>query len=62
MVPCYGATRTTFTFTPDLSLSSLSQWDSDSRRVVTNLRVNYIPKPGADFYVVYTEADQGIAP
>lgn len=52
------STRTTFTFTPNLSLSSLSQWDSDSRRLVTNLRVNYIPKPGADFYVVYTEADQ----
>ena len=52
------STRTTYTVTPNLSLSSLAQWDSDSRRIVTNVRVNYIPKPGADFYVVYTEADQ----
>lgn len=52
------STRTTYTVTPNLSLSSLAQWDSDSQRLVTNLRVNYIPKPGADFYVVYTEADQ----
>jgi hypothetical protein len=52
------STRTTYTFTPNLSLSSLTQWDSDSRRIVTNVRANYIPKPGADFYVVYTEADQ----
>ena len=52
------STRTTYTVTPNLSLSSLAQWDSDSGRIVTNVRVNYIPKPGADFYVVYTEADQ----
>jgi hypothetical protein len=50
--------RTTYTFTPNFSLSSLAQWDSDSERIVTNVRVNYIPRPGADFYVVYTEADQ----
>ncbi len=53
-----ASTRVTYTFTPNLSLSSLMQWDSDSRAVVTNLRFNYIPKPGADVYVVYTEADQ----
>jgi hypothetical protein len=52
------STRTTYTVTPNLSLSSLSQWDSDGRRIVTNVRVNYIPKPGADFHLVCTEADQ----
>ncbi|MBY0493363.1 MAG: carbohydrate binding family 9 domain-containing protein [Cyanobacteria bacterium] len=52
------STRTTYTFTPNLSLSSLTQWDSDSRRIVSNVRLSYIPKPGADLFVVYTEADQ----
>ena len=52
------STRSTYTFTPNLSVSSLTQWDNDSRNLVANVRFNYIPKPGADFYVVYTEADQ----
>jgi len=52
------STRVTYTFTPNVSVRSLTQWDSDSRNVVSNVRFNYIPKPGADFYIVYTEADQ----
>lgn len=52
------STRSTYTFTPNLSVSSLTQWDNDSRNVGSNVRFNYIPKPGANFYIVYTEADQ----
>ena len=53
-----ASTRTTYTATPNMSISTLIQWDSDSRVAVTNLRFNFIPKPGTDLYVVYTEADQ----
>lgn len=52
------STWATVTLTPNLSVGSLTQWDDASRTVASNARLNYIPKPGADFYVVYTEADQ----
>ena len=52
------STSVTYSFTPDLSVNTLVQWDSDSGTALANVRLNYIPKPGADFYLVYTEADR----
>ena len=52
-----ASSRFTYTVTPNLSMNTLMQWTSEGRTFVGNVRVNYILKPGADFYLVYTEAD-----
>jgi len=40
-------------FTPDLILSSYTQYDSDSRDVGTNTRLRWTLRPGNDLYVVW---------
>ncbi|MBT5875069.1 MAG: hypothetical protein HOH43_16745, partial [Candidatus Latescibacteria bacterium] len=49
------AARTTFSFSPNVSLRSLVQWDSRVDRFGANIRFNYILSPGSDLFVVYNE-------
>ena len=42
-------------FTPDLSLSTLVQYNDVDEEMGLNLRLNWIYKPGADLFVVYNE-------
>jgi hypothetical protein len=42
-----------YAVTPDLILSSYTQYDSDSRNVGTNTRLRWTLKPGNDLYVVW---------
>lgn len=41
----------------DLAMQGLFQFNADTRQFSTNLRLNWIPKPGTDLFVVYTEVD-----
>lgn len=50
--------RVDVAFTTRLVLLSLLQYNSDTKQVSKNLRFNWIPKPGTDLFVVYTETDQ----
>lgn len=49
--------RFNYNFSSLLSLNALVQWSNDTRSFVTNLRLNWIYRPGTDFYLVYTEID-----
>ena len=44
-----------FTFTPDLRLNTIVQYNDDSGDLGLNLRLHWIYKPGADLFVVYNE-------
>jgi len=41
-----------------LVLLSLFQYNSDSRSLSTNIRLNWIPKPGSDLFIVYNETGE----
>ncbi|MCY4545433.1 MAG: hypothetical protein OXD39_09360 [Gemmatimonadetes bacterium] len=47
--------RTSYSFSPDVSLNALVQWDTNRDRFVSNLRFNYIISPGSNLYIVYNE-------
>ena len=51
-------TRTTYTFTPRMFVSSLLQYNSSSDTLSTNLRLRWEYTPGSELFVVYTE-DRG---
>jgi len=40
-----------------LAIQSLFQYNHHTRQIATNLRFQWIPKPGTDFFVVYNELD-----
>ncbi len=42
-------------FTPDLRLNTLAQYNDAAELVGVNVRFNWIYKPGADLFVVYNE-------
>jgi hypothetical protein len=44
-------------FRTDLVLMSLFQYNDDTGQLSSNLRFNWIPKPGPDFFIVYNELD-----
>ena len=47
--------RTSYSFSPDVSLNALVQWDTNQDRFVSNFRFNYIISPGSNLYIVYNE-------
>lgn len=51
-----GSARITYTFTPDLQVGLLGQYDNISESLGVNFRLKWTPKPGNDFYLV---ANQG---
>jgi hypothetical protein len=48
--------RAVYAFTNRLFLSAFVQHNSLERRFVTNLRLNFIHRPGSDLYLVYNDA------
>ena len=50
-----ASARITFTFTPDLQLGLLGQYDNISESLGVNFRLKWTPRPGNDFYVVLNQ-------
>lgn len=48
--------RAEFALSPKLFGSWFAQWNNDDERIRLNFRVNWIPKPGSDFYFVVNQA------
>ena len=44
-----------FTFTPNLRLNTILQYNDLSGDLGTNIRLHWIYKPGSDLFVVYNE-------
>lgn len=61
-----GSLRTSFTFSPDLQVSLLGQYDNISKSLGTNFRIKWTVKPGNDLYFVvnqgYDTSDDGFRP
>ena len=51
------ASRLQIAFRTDLVLMSLLQYNDDTGQLSSNVRFNWIPRPGSDFFVVYNELD-----
>ncbi len=49
------AARLNYSFTPDMFLNALIQYNSDLREIGSNIRFNLIHKPLSDFFLVYNE-------
>lgn len=54
-------TRVRYSFSPDLSLSSLIQYDSVSRNLGTNTRLRWIIRPGNELVAIYNRGWNRIA-
>ena len=48
----YGG-RLTVDFSSRLSTSTFVQWNNQTKEIITNFRLHYIPKIGSDLYLVY---------
>lgn len=48
--------RATYAFSPDLTLATDTQYDSESRDVGINARLRWTIEPGNDLYLVWTQA------
>ena len=61
-----GSARVSFTFSPDLQVSLLGQYDNISKSLGMNFRIKWTPEPGNDFYLVvnqgYDTSDDGYRP
>jgi len=52
-----ASARLQLAFRNDLALLSLFQYNDSSKQFSTNIRLNWIPRPGSDFFIVYNELD-----
>ena len=52
------STRMQIAFRNDLILLGLFQYNNATGDLASNIRFNWIPKPGTDFFLVYTELDE----
>jgi hypothetical protein len=50
--------RVDYTFSPRMTIRSLTQYNSETREISNNIRYNFIHRPGSDLYVVYNELRQ----
>ena len=50
--------RVDYTFSPRMTIRSLTQYNSATNEVSNNVRFNLIHRPGSDLYVVYNELRQ----
>ena len=55
-----GVLRVDYTFSPTLSVRTLSQYNSTSEQWSTSARLRYIYRPGSDIYVVYDEVRRDV--
>lgn len=56
-----AGTRLRLNLSPDLSLSSYLQYDSDSRRFGTNTRLRWTVSPAGDLFIIYNHNIRDIA-
>ena len=54
--------RASYTFNPRIALSGLTQYNSTSRSIETNIRLRWEYVPGSDVYVVYTDSRDTLHP
>jgi hypothetical protein len=47
--------RVDYTFSPKMTIRSLTQYNSATHEISNNIRYNFIHRPGSDLYVVYNE-------
>ena len=47
--------RVDYTFSPRMTIRSLTQYNSSTHEVSNNIRYNFIHRPGSDLYIVYNE-------
>ncbi len=52
------STRFQVAFGNDMALLTLFQYNTDSRLFSSNIRFNWIVRPGSDFFIVYNETDE----
>jgi hypothetical protein len=55
------SSRVQIAFRKDLVLMSLFQYNSETKHLSSNIRFNWIPKPGSDFFIVYNELDDWLS-
>ncbi len=53
-----AASRVQVAFRNDLAVQGLFQYNRDTQQLSTNVRFNWILKPGSELYVVYNELDR----
>ena len=52
------SSRVQLAFRTDVILMALLQYNHDTQQLASNIRFNWIPKPGSDFFIVYDELDE----
>ena len=50
--------RVDFTFTPRMTIRSLTQFNTSTNEISNNIRFNLIHRPGSDLYIVYNDLRQ----
>jgi hypothetical protein len=50
--------RVDYTFSPKMTIRSLTQYNTATHEISNNVRYNFIHRPGSDLYVVYNELRQ----
>ena len=50
--------RLDYTFSPRMTIRSLTQYNSSTNEVSNNIRFNFIHRPGSDIYIVYNDLSQ----
>ncbi len=50
--------RLDYTFSPRMTVRSLTQYNTSTHEISNNVRFNFIYKPGSDIYIVYNDQSQ----
>ena len=50
--------RVDYTFSPRMTVRSLTQYNTSSHEISNNVRFNFIYRPGSDIYIVYNDLSQ----
>jgi len=50
--------RVDYTFSPRMTIRSLTQYNTSTHEISNNVRFNFIHRPGSDLYVVYNDLSQ----
>ena len=50
--------RVDYTFSPRMTIRSLTQYNSSTHELSNNVRFNFIHRPGSDLYIVYNDLSQ----
>jgi len=53
-----ASVRVDYTFTPRMTIRSLTQYNTSTYEFSNNIRFNFIYRPGSDLYVVYNDVVQ----